>query len=89
MKINLLAIVQVNYQKLVFSFFIALLMSCIVSFVITLFNVGFIENVLFIWLKTWSFTFVVAFPAINLVAPIVNKLVSLVIIQSTPHEEQS
>jgi hypothetical protein len=31
----------------------------------------------------------VAFPTINLVAPIVNKLVSLVIIQSTPHEEQS
>jgi hypothetical protein len=29
----------------------------------------------------------VAFPTINLVAPIVNKLVSLVIIQSTSHEE--
>tara|TARA_Y100001956_G_scaffold70958_1_gene75346 strand:- start:1615 stop:1797 length:183 start_codon:yes stop_codon:yes gene_type:complete len=59
------------------------------SFVITLFNVGFIENVLFVWLKAWAFAFVVAFPTINLFAPIVNKLVSLVIIQSTPHEEQS
>ncbi|WP_390446020.1 DUF2798 domain-containing protein [Pseudoalteromonas sp. MTN2-4] len=57
----------------------ALLMSCIMSFVITLFNVGFIENVLFVWLKAWAFAFVVAFPTINLVAPIVNKLVSLVL----------
>ena len=81
--------ISAKYQKLVFSFFMALLMSCIMSFVITLFNVGFIENVLFTWLKAWAFAFVVAFPTINLVAPIVNKLVSLVIIQSTPHEEQS
>ena len=79
MKINLLAIVQVNYQKLVFSLFMALLMSCIMSFVITLFNVGFIENVLFIWLKAWAFAFVVAFPTINLVAPVVNKLVKIVV----------
>ena len=81
--------ISARYQKLVFSFFMALLMSCIMSFVITLFNVGFIENVMFIWLKAWAFAFVVAFPTINVVAPIVNKLVSLVIIQSTPHEEQS
>ena len=52
-------------------------MSCIMSFVITLFNVGFIENVLFIWLK--AFAFVVAFPTINLVAPVVNKLVKIVV----------
>lgn len=81
--------ISAKFHKLVFSFFMALLMSCIMSFVITLFNVGFIENILFIWLKAWAFAFVVAFPTINLVAPIVNKLVSLVIIQSTPHEEQS
>ena len=49
------------------------------SFVITLFNVGFIENVLFIWLKAWAFAFVVAFPTINLVAPVVNKLVKIVV----------
>ncbi|WP_252371483.1 DUF2798 domain-containing protein [Pseudoalteromonas phenolica] len=38
------------------------------SFVITLFNVGFIENVLFIWLKAWAF--VVAFQLLILSLPL-------------------
>jgi len=49
------------------------------SFVITVFNVGFVSNILHIWLKAWAFAFIVAFPTIMVVAPIVHKLVSLVL----------
>ena len=55
----------------------SLLMSCIMSFVVSVFNVGLVSNILIIWLKAWAFAFVIAFPTIVVVSPIVNKLVSL------------
>jgi hypothetical protein len=71
-----------KYHRIVFSFFMALLMSCIMSFVISVFNVGLVSNIITIWLKAWSFAFIVAFPTIMMVSPIVHKLVALVL-----HEE--
>lgn len=68
-----------KYQRIVFAFFMALLMSCIMSFVITVFNIGFVKNVVTIWLKAWGFAFVVAFPTVLTVAPVVQKLVILVL----------
>jgi len=68
-----------KYQSLVFSFFMALLMSGIMSFVISLFNLGFIENIFFIWLKAWTFAFIIAFPVILIVSPVVRALVAFFI----------
>jgi len=68
-----------KYTSYVFSFFMALLMSCIMSFVISVFNVGMIDGILLIWLKAWSFAFVVAFPTVLMVSPLVRKLVSVVV----------
>ena len=52
----------------------ALLMSCLMSFVVSTFNMGFVDNLVFIWLKAWGVAFSIAFPAIVIVAPIVRKL---------------
>ena len=49
------------------------------SLVISVFNVGFVENILNIWIKAWSFSFLVAFPVVLLVSPTVKKLVNLVV----------
>jgi len=49
------------------------------SLVISIFNVGLVSNIIFIWLKAWAFAFTVAFPTILLVSPLVHKLVSLVL----------
>lgn len=68
-----------KHHKVVFSFFMALLMSCIMSFVISVFNVGLVTNIVPIWLKAWSFAFIFAFPTILIISPIVHKLVSLVL----------
>lgn len=68
-----------KHHKLVFSFFMSLLMSCIMSLVITLFNIGFVNNIIAVWLKAWAFSFTVAFPTIIFVSPVVHKLVSLVL----------
>lgn len=49
------------------------------SFVISVFNVGFVSNIIHVWLKAWAFAFIIAFPIITVVVPIVHKLVSLVL----------
>ncbi|MBA6337535.1 DUF2798 domain-containing protein [Colwellia sp. BRX8-7] len=72
-----------KYHKVVFSFFMALLMSCVMSFVISVFNVGMVTNIVPIWLKAWGFAFIFAFPTILIISPIVHKLVSFVL-----HEEE-
>lgn len=65
-----------KYQSVVFAFFMALLMSCLMSLVITVHNIGLVPNILWIWLDAWAFAFLVAFPAVMLVAPVVRKLVA-------------
>ena len=65
-----------KYQPIIFAFLMALLMSCLMSLVITVHNIGFVPNILWIWLNAWAFAFVVAFPAVMVVAPIVRTLVT-------------
>ena len=68
-----------KYQDLVFAFFMSFVMSCFMSLVISILNVGFVNNILYLWLKAWGFAFVIAFPTIILVSPVIRKLVSVVI----------
>ena len=49
--------------------------------VISIFNVGLAANIVSIWVKAWSFAFLVAFPTVIIVSPIVHRLVSLVLIE--------
>jgi len=66
-----------KFQPIVFAFFMGLLMSCLMSFVVTTFNVGLVDNLIALWLKAWAVAFSVAFPTIIVVAPVVRKLTAL------------
>ncbi len=68
-----------KYHSIVFAFFMGALMSCLMSLVISVLNVGLVDNLFTIWLRAWGFAFVVAFPTIILIAPIVRLLVELVL----------
>ncbi|MEK7991817.1 MAG: DUF2798 domain-containing protein [Thiotrichaceae bacterium] len=68
-----------KYHKVVFAFFMALLMSCLMSFVISIFNVGLVHNIMQIWLKAWAFAFSIAFPAVMFVSPFVHQLTNWVL----------
>lgn len=72
-----------KYAPIVFAFFMALLMSCFMSLVISIFNVGWVHNIVSIWLKAWAFAFCVAFPTVVIVSPVVKKLVNH-LIEDTP-----
>ncbi|MBC7007556.1 DUF2798 domain-containing protein [Pseudoalteromonas sp. BZK2] len=62
-------------RTVVFAFFMALFMSLVIS----IFNVGLIDNIATIWLKAWAFAFCVAFPTVIFVAPVVHKLTNKLI----------
>ena len=68
-----------KYTSAAFSFFMALLMSCVMSMVITLTNLGVVEGLFVIWLKAWGSAFIVSFPTIVMISPLVKRLVALVI----------
>jgi hypothetical protein len=72
------ALIPQKFTPYVFAFFMAFLMSGIMSLVISIFNVGLIDGILTIWLKAWVFSFVVAFPTVIIVSPVVRKLVAIV-----------
>lgn len=56
----------------------SLFMSCIISFIICIYNFGLGNNIIFIWLNAWLLSFVVSFPTIFMISPIIYKLVNLV-----------
>lgn len=68
-----------RFRTVVFAFFMALFMSGFMSLVISIFNVGLIDNITIIWLKAWAFAFCVAFPTVIVVAPLVHKLTNKLI----------
>ena len=73
--------VDKKYQRVLFSFFTALLMSGIMSLSISVLNLGLIEDLVSIWLRSWGFSFAVAFPLVFIVSPMVTLLVKYLIIQ--------
>ena len=59
-------------------------MSCIMSLIISLLNVGMVDEIIYVWLKAWLLSFVIAFPTIVAVTPAVKKLVKLVVDTDQP-----
>ena len=69
-----------KYQNLLFAFFMALLMSGIMSLVLSLSaHQGSIQNLMLHWLKDWHLSFWVAMPTTLLVTPVVRKLTALLV----------
>lgn len=65
-----------RYSPILLALFTSMLMSLIMSGVITLLNLGWVDDFLWRWLIAWLSAFVVAFPAILLVMPIARRIVA-------------
>ncbi len=57
----------------------SLFMSCIISLIICIYNFGLENNIIVTWLNAWFLSFIVSFPTIILVSPIIYRLVNLMI----------
>jgi hypothetical protein len=68
-----------KYYQLVFGLLMSFFMSISISFVLTLVNTGLGDDFLLIWLKSFAFGFIVAFPISLVVFPMVKKFTDKVL----------
>ncbi|MFC9540201.1 DUF2798 domain-containing protein [Lysinibacillus sp. NPDC056959] len=68
-----------KFEPLIFSIFMILGISCIISFVMTSMNVGYTAFFLKSWMRAWGIAFVVAFLASNLLPFVVKRIMRIFI----------
>jgi hypothetical protein len=68
-----------RYAGVVMPFFLSILMTFVVSGISTLKALGFTAAFLQTWPGAWALSWLVAFPTLLLVLPIVRRLVALVV----------
>ena len=68
-------VIPKQYAQYVFYFFMALLMSALMSLVVTIINIGFVPNLIAAWFSAWVVGFLAALPAIMIVTPAVRRIV--------------
>ncbi len=62
-----------RYASVVTPFFLSIVMTCVVSLVSTLRGVGWVPGFFSLWLGSWGISWVIAFPTLLLVLPLVRK----------------
>jgi hypothetical protein len=68
-----------KYEMVLFAFLMSLFMAGFMSFIVTLINIGFVDDLLWKWLEAYWKAFLVAFPTIMVVVPQVRKIVGKLI----------
>lgn len=61
-------------QKIVFALLMGVVTTGIISFSLITINLGFTDNFLRIWLKSWAYAYFIVIPAILFIGPKVQKL---------------
>ena len=68
-----------RYAGLVLPLFLSIFMTCIVSLISTLHGVGLSSGLFHIWMGAWGLSWVVAFPTLLLVLPLVKAATGFVV----------
>ena len=68
-----------RFATVVMPFFLSIVMTCIISFVSTLRGVGWVPGMIHLWLGSWGISWLVAFPTLLVMLPLVRKLTGLVV----------
>lgn len=81
-----LALLHTRYSAVVLPFFLSIIMTCVISLVSTLRSVGLVTGFLPLWLGSWALSWLIAFPTLLVMLPMVRKL-TYVFVQM-PHESK-
>src|SRR5665648_512544 len=73
-----------RYGALLLPLTLSLLMSGVVSFIATLKSVGMVSNIAGLWLGAWQVSFLIAFPTLLVVLPLVRRIVALLVEPAGP-----
>jgi hypothetical protein len=69
-----------KYNTVAFPLVLSIMMSCIISGVSTLRALGWNEGVFAKWMGAWGVSWLIAFPIVFLILPLVRKIVSTFVI---------
>ena len=70
--------IPAKFAPLLFSFFLSIIMACVVSGVATLNAAGLSDDFAALWAAAWYKSWIVAFPTILVVAPLTRRFVARV-----------
>jgi hypothetical protein len=65
-------------HKIAFALLMGIVTTGIISFTLITVNLGFSDKFLHIWLRSWALAYLVAIPAILIIAPQIEKLVAYI-----------
>ena len=68
-----------KYATVVMPLFLSIIMTCLISLVSTLRGVGWVPGFVSLWLGSWGLSWVIAFPVLLLVLPLVRKATAAVV----------
>jgi hypothetical protein len=63
-------------NRIAFAMIMGVITTGIISFTLVMVNVGFTDNFLKIWLRSWGLAYLVVIPAILIIAPFVQNFVN-------------
>lgn len=66
-------------QKIVFALIMGIVTTGIISFTLITVNIGWAHLHAAIWLKSWMIAYLIVIPAILMISPLVEKLVTVLI----------
>ena len=68
-----------KYMGVVMPFLLSAIMSSVVSFIATVKVMGFSSVLLGHWLQNWGLSWIVAFPVVFVVLPLVRKIAGMIV----------
>ncbi len=68
-----------RFAGLVMPFLLSIFMTCVVSIVSTARGVGFSERFVHVWPGAWALSWLIAFPTLLLVLPLVRRLTAAIV----------
>ncbi|MEI1692490.1 DUF2798 domain-containing protein [Acinetobacter nosocomialis] len=68
-----------RYTSIVLPFLLSIIMTFVVSMISTLRSLGLEEFSLYGWMSAWAISWIIAFPTLLLVLPIVRKITTLLV----------
>jgi hypothetical protein len=64
---------MINKSSLKFAVITGIVVTSYITFTLVAVNIGFINNFIFIWLRSWLIAFLLAVPSLLFVAPFIRK----------------
>lgn len=75
-------------QKIAFALLMGIVTTGLISFTVVSVNLGFVENFLRIWLKSWAIAYLIVVPVILTIAPQIERLVGLLFKEKTAFKDR-